>query len=430
MRSISRDGKSFLAKLEAREREKTGIKSMKIGFNRVFGYYLEVSRNHTEAVPTHYVRKQTLVNAERYITEELKSYEETLTTAEERLKALEQDLFAQIRSTVAEHTARITEVARVVATIDVMQSFAEAAARHSFRRPDMNTEGRLSIESGRHPVVESIIGSHAFVPNDAQLGKGEIAVITGPNMAGKSTYMRQAALIVLMAQIGSFVPAVRADLPVVDRVFTRVGASDDLASGQSTFMMEMSETAVALAEATDRSLILFDEVGRGTSTYDGMALAQAIMEYIHEKVKATTLFSTHYHELTALADTLPRCRNLTVAVMEKGREVVFLRRVQPGKASKSYGIHVAELAGLPEQVTERAYSVLRQWEKEKARGNLQMSIFDMPSEEPALGLDLEWERLSRELLQRLRSVSPEAITPLQALTLLHELSAKAKEIKE
>ena len=430
LRSISKDGKSYLTRLEAAEREKTGIKSMKIGFNKVFGYYLEVSRNHSESVPANYVRKQTLVNAERYITDELKSYEEKLTTAEERLRALEQELFVQIRDQVAAHTARITEVARSVARIDVLQSFAEAAARNNFRRPEMNTEGRLHIESGRHPVVESIIGSHAFVPNDTSLGKGEIAVITGPNMAGKSTYMRQVALIVLMAQIGSFVPAARADLPVVDRVFTRVGASDDLASGQSTFMVEMSETAVALAEATDRSLILFDEVGRGTSTYDGMALAQAIMEYIHEKIRATTLFSTHYHELTALADALPRCRNLTVAVMEKGREVVFLRRVQPGKASKSYGIHVAELAGLPQSVTERAYDVLRHWEKEKSRGNLQMSIFDLAPDNAATEEDDKWEQSRRELVDRLRSISADAITPLQALTLLHELSDRAKEIKE
>ena len=427
LRSISRDGKSYLVRLEASERESTGIKSMKIGFNKVFGYYLEVSRHHSEAVPAHYVRKQTLVNAERYITDELKSYEEALVTAEERLKALEQEQFELIRDRVGEHTSRITEVARAVATIDLVQSFAEASARHNFRRPEINTEGRLVIESGRHPVVESIIGSHAFVPNDASLGKGEIAVITGPNMAGKSTYMRQTALIVLMSQIGCFVPAARADLPVVDRVFTRVGASDNLVSGQSTFMVEMTETSVALAEATDRSLILFDEVGRGTSTYDGMALAQAIMEYIHEKVKATTLFSTHYHELTSLADTLPRCRNLTVAVMERGREVVFLRRVQPGKASKSYGIHVAELAGLPHAVTERAYTVLRHWEKEKTLGNLQMSIFDLAPDYAAP--EDQSERLRRELVDRLKSISADAITPLQALTLLHELSDRAKEIK-
>ena len=427
LRSISRDGKSYLVRLEASERESTGIKSMKIGFNKVFGYYLEVSRHHSEAVPAHYVRKQTLVNAERYITDELKSYEEALVTAEERLKALEQEQFELIRDRVGEHTSRITEVARAVATIDLVQSFAEASARHNFRRPEINTEGRLVIESGRHPVVESIIGSHAFVPNDASLGKGEIAVITGPNMAGKSTYMRQTALIVLMSQIGCFVPAARADLPVVDRVFTRVGASDNLVSGQSTFMVEMTETSVALAEATDRSLILFDEVGRGTSTYDGMALAQAIMEYIHEKVKATTLFSTHYHELTSLADTLPRCRNLTVAVMERGREVVFLRRVQPGKASKSYGIHVAELAGLPHAVTERAYTVLRHWEKEKTLGNLQMSIFDLAPDYAAP--EDQSERSRRELVDRLKSISADAITPLQALTLLHELSDRAKEIK-
>jgi DNA mismatch repair protein MutS len=427
LRALSRDGKQYLTALEARERESSGIKSLKIGFNKVFGYYLEITKTNLQQVPAHYIRKQTLVNAERFITEELKEYEQELTTAEERLKSLEYDLFLRLRDSVAEHMAGITLVAQRVAELDVLQSFGEVSSRYRYVRPELRRNNRYEIHGGRHPVVERIVGSHEFVPNDTQLGRGEIAVITGPNMAGKSTYMRQVALIGLMAQMGSFVPAERALLPVVDRVFTRVGAADDLFSGQSTFMVEMTETGLALAEATESSLILFDEVGRGTSTYDGMALAQAIMEYVHDRVKATTLFSTHYHELTSLADTLPRCKNLTVAIMEKGREVVFLRRVQPGKASKSYGIHVAELAGLPHLVTERAYALLRQLEKEKRTGNVQISLFDYVAE-AAAGVN-ERSQAAEELLERLRALSCDAMTPLQALTLLHELVERAREVQ-
>ena len=426
LRNISRDGKSFLAALEARERESTGIRTLKIGFNKVFGYFLEATKANTDQIPAHYHRKQTLVNAERYITEELKEYESTVLTAEDRLKSLEYDLFVTLREQVASYSHSIIQVARRLSELDVLQSLAEAASRYRYNRPQVTTGGAINITGGRHPVVERIVGTHAFVPNDTELSRGEIAVITGPNMAGKSTYMRQVALVVLMAQMGSFVPAERAEIGLVDRVFTRVGAADDLYSGQSTFMVEMTETGLALSEATERSLILFDEVGRGTSTYDGMALAQAIMEFVHEKVKARTLFSTHYHELTSLADNLARCRNYTVAILDRGREVIFLRRVQPGKASKSYGIHVAELAGLPRMVTERAYTVLRQLEQRQKTGPAQINFFDFVAETAASTVPDQHTELALEVLDRLNSIAPDALTPLQALNLLYELKAKAQ----
>ncbi|MDP3488121.1 MAG: DNA mismatch repair protein MutS [Bacillota bacterium] len=426
LRSISRDGKSFLAALEARERESTGIRTLKIGFNKVFGYFLEATKANTDQIPPHYHRKQTLVNAERYITEELKEYESTVLTAEDRLKSLEYDLFVALREQVASYSHSIIQVARRLSELDVLQSLAEAASRYRYNRPQVTNGGAVNITGGRHPVVERIVGTHAFVPNDTELSRGEIAVITGPNMAGKSTYMRQVALIVLMAQIGSFVPVEKAEIGLVDRVFTRVGAADDLYSGQSTFMVEMTETGLALSEATERSLILFDEVGRGTSTYDGMALAQAIMEYVHEKVKARTLFSTHYHELTSLADNLARCRNYTVAILDRGREVIFLRRVQQGKASKSYGIHVAELAGLPRMVTERAYTVLRQLEQRQKTGPAQINFFDFVAETAATTVPDEHTELALEVLDRLNSIAPDALTPLQALNLLYELKTQAQ----
>ena len=426
LRSISKDGKSFLAALEAREREATGIRTLKIGFNKVFGYFLEATKANTDQIPPHYHRKQTLVNAERYITEELKEYESTVLTAEDRLKSLEYDLFVGLRERVASYSHSIIQVARRLSELDVLQSLAEAANRYRYNRPKVTTGGAINISGGRHPVVERIIGTHAFVPNDTELSRGEIAVITGPNMAGKSTYMRQVALTVLMAQTGSFVPAEKADIGLVDRVFTRVGAADDLYSGQSTFMVEMTETGLALSESTESSLILFDEVGRGTSTYDGMALAQAIMEYVHEKVKARTLFSTHYHELTSLADNLARCRNYTVAILDRGREVIFLRRVQQGKASKSYGIHVAELAGLPRMLTERAYTVLRQLEQSKKTGPAQINFFDFAAETAVTTVPNRQTELALEVLDSLICIAPDALTPLQALNLLYELKAKAQ----
>lgn len=426
-RRLSKDGKSYLAELEARERAATGIKSLKVGFNRVFGYYLEITKSNLADVPPHYHRKQTLAGAERYITEELKQHESAVLSAEERLLALEQQVFIALCGSVAKAAQTIVQVARELARLDALQSLAEAASRYRYVRPQMVSGSSIVINSGRHPVVERIVGTHAFVPNDTEFSQGEIAIITGPNMAGKSTYMRQVALIVLMAQMGSFVPASRAVIGIADRVFTRVGAADDLYGGQSTFMVEMTETALALREATAGSLLLFDEVGRGTSTYDGMALARAIMEYVHDQVRARTLFSTHYHELTSLADKLERCRNYTVAVLEQNKEITFLRRVSPGKASKSYGIHVAELAGLPRRVTEKAYALLKELEQNRRLSREQTSLFDYVAESAATTAPDPNVILAMELLTDIRQLNPEVLSPLQALTVLYELKRRAAE---
>ena len=425
LRKLTKDGKAYLAELEARERAATGIKSLKMGFNRVFGYYLEVTKSNLDDVPAHYHRKQTLAHAERYITEELKQHESAVLTAEERLIALEAQAFTELCGSVAAASQTIVRVARDIARVDALQSLAEAASRYRYVRPQVVSGRTIVITAGRHPVVERLVGTHAFVPNDTEFNTGEIAIITGPNMAGKSTYMRQVALIVLMAQIGSFVPAARAVIGIADRVFTRVGAADDLYSGQSTFMVEMTETALALREATADSLLLFDEVGRGTSTYDGMALARAIMEYVHDQLKARTLFSTHYHELTNLPDRLERCRNYTVAVLEQNREITFLRRVTPGKASKSYGIHVAELAGLPRCVTEKAYALLKELEQTRRLARQQTNLFDYVAESAAAqALDPQTE-LALELLRQVQQLNPELLSPLQALHFLYELKGKA-----
>lgn len=425
LRKLTRDGKGYLAELEARERATTGIKSLKVGFNRVFGYYLEVTKSNLADVPAHYHRKQTLANAERYITEELKQHESAVLTAEERMVALEAQEFTGLCGNVASSAQSIVQVARELARLDALQSLAEAASRYRYVRPRVTSGNTIVINAGRHPVVERLVGTHAFVPNDTEFDNGEVAIITGPNMAGKSTYMRQVALIVLMAQMGSFVPAARAVIGIADRVFTRVGAADDLYSGQSTFMVEMTETALALREATANSLLLFDEVGRGTSTYDGMALARAIMEYVHDQLRARTLFSTHYHELTNLADKLERCRNYTVAVLEQNREITFLRRVTPGKASKSYGIHVAELAGLPRRVTEKAYALLKELEQTRRLAREQTNFFDyvaesaaaLPTEDPKVELALE-------LFREVEQLNPELLSPLQALNFLFELKRR------
>ncbi|MBT9133290.1 MAG: DNA mismatch repair protein MutS [Firmicutes bacterium] len=424
LRRLTTDGKGYLVELEAKERAATGIRSLKVGFNRVFGYYLEITKSNLADVPAHYHRKQTLANAERYITEELKQHESVVLSAEERLVALEQQTFTALCGIVAQAAQTIIHVARELARLDALQSFAEAAARYRYVRPQVVSGNSIVIRGGRHPVVERIVGTHAFVPNDTELVKGEIAIITGPNMAGKSTYMRQVALIVLMAQMGSFIPASRAVIGIADRVFTRVGAADDLYGGQSTFMVEMTETAAALREATSNSLLLFDEVGRGTSTYDGMALARAIMEHVHDHVKARTLFSTHYHELTNLADKLERCRNYTVAVLEQNKEITFLRRVILGKASKSYGIHVAELAGLPRRVTDKAYAILKELEQTRHMAREQTCLFDYVAETARTQAEDPRATLALELFNDIQQLNPEALSPLQALTFLYELKRR------
>jgi len=424
LRAISLDAKATLASFEAREKELTGIKSLKVGYNRVFGYYLEATNTHLTSIPTRYHRKQTLANGERYITEELKDLENTILSAEDRLIALEESIFLSLRAEAGKLAPSMINVARQLASLDILQSFAEAAFRHNFSKPEVTAGQEIIITNGRHPVVEKTVGAHAFVPNDTGLQQGELAVLTGPNMAGKSTYMRQVALIVLMAQVGSFVPADKAVIGYVDRIFTRVGAADDLFGGHSTFMVEMLETSAALAEATSQSLILFDEVGRGTSTYDGMALAQAIMEYVHDQVRARTIFSTHYHELTELALSLPSCRNYVATTMESGKEVVFLHRIVPGKASKSYGIHVARMAGLPAPILKRAVLLLKEHEKREPSLYQQTTFFAQVADGPAIGFPDRKTAVAQELYSQIEGLAPEALTPLQALNLLYDWKRK------
>src|SRR6185436_14773417 len=408
--------------------ERTGISSLKIRYNKVFGYYLEVTRANQERVPADYLRKQTLVNAERYVTPEIKELEEQILSAEERQIALEQEHFKRLVGTIAEAAAGLTSLASAVATLDALASFAEAAARHRYVRPIMGELGApIIIREGRHPVVEQA-SRDAFVPNDTELDgeAAQIVLLTGPNMGGKSTYLRQVALIVLMAQAGSFVPAEEAVIGTVDRIFTRVGASDDLARGESTFMVEMIETANILRHATERSLVILDEVGRGTATFDGLSLAWAIVEHLHERNRAQTLFATHYHELTELAALLPRVVNRTMAVKEWDERIVFLRRVVPGSADKSYGLHVARLAGLPSEVVERAGEVLRNLESQEydftGKPRLAKGSRAPEAGQPApLTLFAPPEQVVASIL---RDLDVERMTPLGALNLLHSLKSR------
>ncbi|MEW6183322.1 MAG: DNA mismatch repair protein MutS [Bacillota bacterium] len=415
LRSIRRDARGFIAGLEAKERERTGIKSLKVGYNRVFGYYIEVTKPNLSLVPQDYERRQTLAYAERYITPELKEYEEMVFSAEERLNALEFKLFCSVREEVAGAIDRILRSARAAGELDALQSLATAAVKGNYSRPAVNESGAIVIREGRHPVVERFLGPGGFVPNDTDIDDASrrVAIITGPNMAGKSTFMRQTALIVLMAQTGSFVPAAGAEIGVVDRIFTRVGAADNLAGGQSTFMVEMSECRTILAGATRRSLVIMDEVGRGTSTYDGMSIARAVIEYIATETGAKTLFSTHYHELTDL-DRIGGVFNLNVAVQEGASGIAFLYRVVPGKADKSYGIQVAALAGLPEEVLQRARQVLNELEARTADQSkvVQLEMFPRPEEHPVLD----------ELLK----VDINNITPVEALNLLVKLKGSVE----
>lgn len=412
------DGTGIIARIEAEEKERTGIRTLKVGYNRVFGYYIEVSRSFADQVPEHYIRKQTLANAERYITQELKELEARVLGAKDRSIALEYELFAEVRRAVAAELSRIQTTAEAVATLDVLCSLAEVALRNNYVCPVIDMSGEISIKNGRHPVVESL-QKMPFVPNDVQLDQSHnrVVILTGPNMAGKSTYMRQTALITLMAQIGSFVPAESATIGIVDSIFTRVGASDDLASGQSTFMVEMSEVATILEHATENSLIVFDEIGRGTSTFDGMSIARAVIEYIHRKIKACTMFATHYHELTDLADEYDRIKNFSIAVKERGSDVVFLRRIVAGGTDKSYGIHVAKLAGLPKPVIDNAEKILEKLETEKGvspnvvrvkESTDQLSMFASPIVEDILKIDIQ------------------SITPIEALNMLYKLQQQAK----
>ncbi len=420
LRTMACNSRQWVQDLEAKERETTGIKSLKVGYNKVFGYYIEVTHVHTNSVPSTYIRKQTLANAERYITPELKDFETKILGAQEKIINIEYHLFSTIRDYVKARIKEIQQTARQIAQIDVIASLCEAASRYNYVKPTINDKRDIVIKEGRHPVVERLLVRELFVPNDTVLDNknSEIMVITGPNMAGKSTYMRQVALLVVMAQMGSFIPAREAVIGPVDRVFTRVGASDDLATGQSTFMVEMNEVAQILKHATPNSLIILDEIGRGTSTFDGMSIARAVIEYIKERIKAKTLFATHYHELTELADSFSGIQNYSVAVKERGNEVVFLRRIIPGGADKSYGIHVAQLAGLPKKAIERAQTLLAELErnnpsKQESNPNIaatmSMSLFTSAITEELLALDIM------------------TITPLEALNILYRLQAQAKQ---
>jgi DNA mismatch repair protein MutS len=417
-----RDGAvDWIARLQASEREATGIGSLKVGFNRVFGYYLEVTRTHADRVPEHYHRRQTLANAERYYTPELKEWEEKVLGAEERIGALETRLFGELRARVAAEVPRIQRTAEHLAAVDVLAGLAETAVRRDFVRPEVDEGAVLEIAGGRHPVVETMMAREEFIPNDVRLDeRARVMILTGPNMAGKSTLLRQVGLLVLLAQMGAFVPARSARVGIVDRIFTRVGASDNLARGQSTFMVEMNETAAILNAATPRSLVLLDEIGRGTSTWDGLSVATATTEHLHDRIGARTIFATHYHELTRLAERLEGVVNFSVAVREVGESIVFLRRLVAGGADRSYGVEVARLAGLPETVVTRARQVLGELE---AGGVLAAAPAPPPAPAPQLGL---FAADSDALVERLREIDTDALTPLQALSLLAELSAAAR----
>lgn len=432
LRKASRNGKDWIAELESSEREKTGIKNLKVGFNKVFGYYIEITKSNYSLVPENYIRKQTLANCERYITQELKEIEDSILGAEEKLIELEYAIFLEIKNKIAAEANRIKSTAECISKIDVISTLAEVADRESYTMPEMTVDDEIKILDGRHPVVEKVLGKSEFVPNDTflDMSGNRILIITGPNMAGKSTYLRQTALIVLMAQIGSFVPAAKARIGIVDRIFTRVGASDDLAAGQSTFMVEMSEVANILRNATSRSLLILDEIGRGTSTFDGLSIAWSVIEFIRdrEKMGCRTLFATHYHELTELEGKLTGIKNYCIAVKEKGEDIIFLHKIIRGGANGSYGIQVAKLAGLPELVLDRAKEILSQLEdadiskkehkirknKMPIEGQLDISSFITES------------KTRDEVIEKIKNVDVSTLTPLDALNLMYSLQQKLK----
>lgn len=417
LRDIMNGGAGTIAAIEGREREKTGIRTLKVGYNRVFGYYIEVSKSFQDQVPQDYIRKQTLANCERYITQELKELEATVLTAKDQITSLEYQFFTRLREFIAKQATRVQETASAVAAVDVLCSLATVAAQRGYCRPQITTGQEIVIREGRHPVVEQVLKDSLFVPNDTELGVpgAQVAIITGPNMAGKSTYMRQVALMVILAQMGSFVPAKSARIGVVDRVFTRIGASDDLASGQSTFMVEMSEVAQILQHATSRSLLILDEIGRGTSTFDGMAIARAVLEHVanSKKLGAKTLFATHYHELTDIETELSNVKNYNIAVKKRGKDMIFLRKIVPGAADESYGVEVANLAGLPGSVITRARQLLQELEA----GAVRETVRPEPVEDQVSMLDMS----AQAVCQELRKVTVETLTPIEAMNTLFRL---------
>ena len=427
LKTATTEGKNWIIKLEAEEKEKTGIKTLKIGYNKVFGYYIEVSKSFVSQVPDRFIRKQTLTTGERYITEELKTLENQILGAEEKVVNLEYNEFVKIREEIAKNIRRLQQSAKVVSTLDVLSSFAQVAEDMNYCMPTVTDNGIINIKDGRHPVIEKMLGIGNFVPNDTMLDKDEnrLAIITGPNMAGKSTYMRQVALITLMAQIGSFVPATEAQIGVVDKIFTRVGASDDLSMGQSTFMVEMMEVATILKEATENSLVILDEIGRGTSTYDGLSIAWAVAEYIADKEKcgAKTLFATHYHELIELADKQEGIKNYSIAVKEKGEDIIFLRKIVDGGTDESYGIHVARLAGVPKIVTKRANEILRSLERKS------MLSGKKPEKENKKVVEGQFDMFNyklAEIAHEIDKIDLNELTPIDALNILVKIKEKLK----
>ena len=427
LRRASLNAREFVAALEREERDATGIKSLKVGYNKVFGYYIEISKSHLGQVPSHYLRRQTLVGGERFITPDLKEYESRILNARERIEDMERTLFRQICAQIGENGQTISSLAQGVAHVDVLASLAEAAARYDYVRPQLTQDNTIEIKGGRHPVVERVLSSGSFVPNDTYLSTKDtqLILLTGPNMAGKSTYIRQVALITLMAQIGSFVPADAATIGLVDRIFTRVGLQDDLVTGQSTFMVEMVETATILNQATNRSLVIVDEVGRGTSTYDGLSIAQAVVECLHSnpRLGCKTLFATHYHELTSLAEVMPRVSNFTVAVAEEEGNVVFLHRIVPGGADKSYGVQVARLAGLPRAVTNRAWEVLQHLETDSRTLQPNSRGRRKAESQQLLLISSESSRIEEDL----KKLDVANMTPLEAITKLYQLQKMSEK---
>ena len=416
---IAADNKTWMQNFEQKIKEETGIKTMKVGFNKVFGYYIEVSKGQANSVPDYFVRKQTLVNAERFIVPELKDYENKILGAKEKIQSLEYYLFDELRSLIRSQITEIQATARAIGTLDVLNGLAIAAYKYNYVRPELNNQGEIKITDGRHPVVERLLEKEIFVPNNVNLNNTDerMIIITGPNMAGKSTYMRQVALLVLMTQMGSFIPARQANICPVDKIFTRVGASDDLATGQSTFMVEMNEVAQILRYATKNSLIILDEVGRGTSTFDGMSIARAVMEYIHDKIKAKTLFATHYHQLIAMEQELSGVKNYSVAVKERGKDIVFLRRIVPGGTDRSYGVHVARLAGLPKKVLDRAEAFLQEYDGERSQ-----EAAPVVEQAPGMG-----SLFTSAITQQLLSIDVMSMTPIEAMNMLYKLQDEARK---
>jgi len=431
LRSLSKNSKTYLASVEARERERTGIGSLKVRFNKVFGYYIEISKANLHLVPNDYDRKQTLVGAERFVTPELKEYEEKILTAEEKMLEIEKNLFLQVRNRIAEEARRIRQTAAAIAEFDVLASFAATAQKFNYSRPQVSRSDEFVIRKGRHPVIEALGEEHRadrFVPNDLFMNDStdQILIVTGPNMGGKSTFLRQSALLIILAQMGSFVPAQLMRFPIVDRIFTRIGASDNLARGRSTFMVEMTETAIILNSATPKSLIILDEIGRGTATFDGLSIAWAVIEHIQVNLRAKTIFATHYHELTELADLLPAIKNFHVAVKEAQNRIVFLRTVEPGAADRSYGIEVAKLAGIPAPVTQRAREILKKHEETEHQLSDNLTVRARRKPKIVINQLSLFTALEEELRNALREINVDTVTPLDALRLLADLKKKAE----